>query len=106
MTRRKQAPMADPLTPTQRAFIPIQKQADLPGAVQLARAVVIRELLTGGFEDDAASLASKLAGEYVLTPNQEIRWDMVCAQLLGALAMGIALGQLVHPDVFKGGRVK
>jgi hypothetical protein len=98
--------MSDPLTKAQRAFIPINQKGDLPAAVTLARTVVSRELLSGAFEDDAPSLAQQLAGPIARDAHREVPWDAVCAQLLAALAMGIAIGQLVSPDVFKTGGAK
>lgn len=97
--------MSDPLTNTQRAFIAINKKGDLPAAVQLARTVVTTDLLNG-LIDDPCDLAERLAGSRLREPNNAVGWDTFCAQLRAALAMGIAIGQLVHPDVFKtkGGR--
>jgi len=99
--------MSDPLTKAQRAFIPIQEKGDLPAAVTLARSVVTGALLSGNFDDDVNGLAASLAGQVEPEPkHDDVVWSVFCEQLMAALAMGIAIGQLVHPDVFKTGRAR
>jgi hypothetical protein len=39
-----------------------------------------------------------LAGEWKRTAGED--WDGQCHHLKAAYALGIAIGQLVHPDVF------
>ena len=60
--------------------------------------------LLDGLSDDPCDLAERLAGGgFLREPNNAVGWDTFCAHLRAALAMGIAIGQLVHPDVFKTG---
>jgi len=97
--------MSESLTKAQRAFMPINKSGDLPAAVTLARSVVTAALLSGDFDDDAPSHAARLAGE-IERNDTGVSWDTFFSHVLAALAMGIAIGQLVSPDVFKTGGAK
>jgi hypothetical protein len=97
--------MPDPLTKAQRAFIAINKRGDLPAAVQLARGVLIGGGLLNVGGDDPCAIAAELAGEVQeRCTHGAVGWNVHCAHVMAAIAMGIAIGQLTHPDVFtKGG---
>jgi hypothetical protein len=98
--------MPNPATIESR-FKKANDAGDLSAAVQLARAVVIENIWTGRIEDDPGSLTALLLGDDYPRPATIDRdgHEYVCAQTFAALAMGIALGQLLHSDVFtKGGR--
>jgi len=90
----------DDLTPEQRAFGPINEQGDVVAGVALARRVLRADLLVNGADYDAPDLAQKLAGPVQRGPDGTMEWEHVCKHLFAAMVAGIALGQLVHLDVF------
>jgi hypothetical protein len=92
--------MSKSLTPTQRAFEPIEKKGDVIAGVAIARRLLRADLLVNGAEYDAPELAEKLAGPVVRGTDGTMAWEDVCKQIFAAMVAGIALGQLVHPDVF------
>jgi hypothetical protein len=74
---------------------------DIPAAVQVARDVVKQAFLRGELEADVPALARLLMGDVdhqgVMTAEA---WALSCQFMLAAFAMGVALGQLTHPDLF------
>jgi hypothetical protein len=99
--------MSKPNPVLHAAFERANKAGDLPAAVQLARQTLAKELFTGAVDDDAGTLINLLRGERERRAIQGAipgdAWVEHCADVFAALAMGVALGQLVHPDVFKTG---
>jgi hypothetical protein len=70
--------------------------------VQVAREQARDLLMTSGLDaEEELDHAAALAGEWKRTPGED--WEGQCHHLKAAYALGIAIGQLVHPDVFKGG---
>jgi hypothetical protein len=93
-------------TAIQTAFAKANGVGDLPAAVQAARAAVKAELLTGNLDDDPSTLIELLRGDARHDRPAGLSgeaWAYHCTDLYAALAMGIALGQLLHPDVFATG---
>jgi hypothetical protein len=90
---------ANTLTPEQRAFRPIHERGDIVAGVQLARSGLRCDLLKRGVDYDAPELAAKLAGP-IRRSDTGMEWNSFCEQVYAAMVLGIALGQLVHPDVF------
>lgn len=88
----------------QAEFEKAYKAGDLRAMVQLARETLATQLFTGRVDDDPGTLINLLRGERDREAGDPVveQW----ADLFAALAMGIALGQLIHPDVFgiKGAR--
>jgi hypothetical protein len=83
-------------------FAKAAKVGDLNAAVRAARAALGANLFTGRVDDDPGSLIDLLLGEDDrprLTLSGDA-WQQHCTQLYAAIAMGIAIGQLVHPDAF------
>jgi hypothetical protein len=93
------------------AFDRAYQAGDLAAMVALARTAFAAKMFTGALEDDPGSLVDMLLEE---EEEQSPRpagmsgdaWDYHCRNLFAALAMGIAIGQLVHPDVFAKGSVR
>jgi hypothetical protein len=101
-TQRQTRPAraTDDITLEQRAFEPINKKGDVVAGVALARQLLRADLLVNGAEYDAIELAQKLAGPVERGSDGTMAWEHVCKQTFAAMVAGIALGQLVHPDVF------
>jgi hypothetical protein len=89
------------------AFDRAYKIGDLAAMVSLARTAFASKMFTGTLEDDPGALVGLLLDEETETSPASLTgdaFDYHCRHLFAALAMGIAIGQLVHPDVFlKGG---
>ena len=92
---------------TQSAFEKANRDGDLSAAVQLARVAFKTKMFTGVLEDDPGSLVELLLDDESERPPAALTgevFDYHCRHLFAAMAMGIAIGQLLSPDVFaKGG---
>jgi hypothetical protein len=89
-----------------QAFQQASRKGDLPAQVRLARGTVTALILEGGIDADLVAPINRLAGGPFdptrSTPAGDL-WSNDTAHLDAAVAIGIAIGQLVHPDVFKKG---
>jgi hypothetical protein len=104
-------PETDQLTPTERAagkaakirqqaFLAATATGNLPAQIQLAREQARDLLMTSGLDaEDELTHVAALAGECKRTAGED--WEGQCNHLKAAYALGIAIGQLVHPDVFR-----
>src|SRR4051812_11788023 len=89
----------------QQQFRRAADAGDLRAQVHVARAEAVDLLSVGGLhsEEEFRSVAA-LAGAF---PKHDIdTWSDQCRHLKAAYALGIAIGQLVHPDVFKSGATR
>lgn len=93
-------------TPPQTAFAKAYKTGDLPAAVQAARVAFTEAFFSGALEDDPGGLAHLLTGDTDSPGIHGDAFDYLCTQMYAALAMGIAMGQLVSPDVFAKGNAR
>jgi hypothetical protein len=90
-------------------FVAAANADDLPAQIRLARETA-RQLVLAGIDDPEAVITAinTLAGggfeANLTTPGGEV-WTDYSHHLDAAFALGIVVGQWLHPDVFKpGGR--
>lgn len=100
-------PTKSGLTLSERAFNAACEAGDLAAGVALARSVVKAAFRSHQLDDEALQLTHLLT-EHLERPagmTQDI-WEYHCQVVFGAVAMGVALGQLTSPDMFakEGGR--
>lgn len=88
-------------------FVAAATAADLEAQIRFARETARRLVLAG--IDDGENLVhaiDELAGgtfeSNLTTPGGEV-WTDYCHHLDAAFVLGIVVGQLVHPDLFKKG---
>jgi hypothetical protein len=82
----------------QRAFLAASSKGDLPAQIQIAREQAREMLMTSGLDDEEElNHAAALAG---VQSGAAGDWESVCHHLKAVYALGIAIGQLVHPDMF------
>jgi hypothetical protein len=88
-------------------FVAASQAADLPAQLRLARETA-RQLVLNGVVDgeNVLNAINELAGggfeANLTTPGGDV-WSDFCRHVDAAFALGIVVGQLVHPDVFKNG---
>ena len=84
-------------------FLAASEHGDLPAQVQVAREAAVTLLNTSGLDQgEEFDQITALAGDFKPAGGSDA-WDSYCQHLRAAYALGIAIGQLVHPDVFKAG---
>jgi hypothetical protein len=89
----------------QQAFLAAYTKGDLVAQIKIARTAAHYVILAHGVDADNLDTFAELAGPH--TAIREEDWPDYCVHLSAAFAFGIAIGQLVHPDVFfKTGGVK
>lgn len=92
-----------------RTFVAATNAADLDAQLRLARGPACRLILYGidGTIGALSEAIDELAGGTYKPklPNREASddWADYCLHLDAAFALGVVIGQLVHPDVFKTG---
>jgi hypothetical protein len=96
--------MSKTTTKTATVFDQACEEGDLPAGVALARTALANNIFTLTLEDDPHSIAA------LLTDDAEDHgrpagmtgdaWDYHGRHMFAALVMGIALGQMLHADVF------
>ena len=102
-------------TPTlQQAFLAASTEGDLVEQVRLARPKARELVWACGIAEDNIESIGHLAGDFCPEVDDSTRarahdpvanaeWEAYCHHLNAAFALGIAIGQLVSPDVFKSG---
>jgi hypothetical protein len=90
-------------TPLQRRFRAATAKPDIAEAVACARTELRTLLLQGGIDlDDRLSYVGALTGiDHKQVAATQEAWDTYCQQMAAAFALGVAAGQLLHPDVFR-----
>jgi hypothetical protein len=88
-----------------QAFLKACTMGDLRAQVQIARAEARELIWVHGIDEDQLETIAQLAGEHLSAIGQD-GWFDYCAHLSAAFALGIAIGQLVSPDLFKSGGVR
>ncbi len=104
------------MTIKHRTFVAASAAADLCAQIRLARPAALDMILNGGIDGDRDHLEviDELVGgrlkERTYTTESAAHTDVAtdvwvdyCHHINAAFAIGIVLGQLVHPDVFKTG---
>jgi hypothetical protein len=89
----------------QQVFLEACTQGDLRVQVQIARAEARELIWIHGIDESQLEAITELAGEHPSAIGQD-SWPDYCAHLSAAFALGIAIGQLVSPDLFKPGGVR
>lgn len=90
-------------TTLKQQFTTAVKAGDLPAQVAVARTAARQLLMHDGLDtEEELQQVQALAGEFTKTDDLNA-WEAFCRQLKAAYALGVAIGQLVHPDVFRQG---
>jgi hypothetical protein len=93
-------------------FIAASAAGDLLAQIRLARPAALDLILNGGIDGDRTHLEviDELVGGRLKEPTYTMEsaahtdmWVDYCHHINAAFAIGIVIGQLVHPDVFKTG---
>jgi hypothetical protein len=92
---------------TTQAFLKAERACDLATQVRLAREVVRKLIMVGGIDTTRLGPIDALVGRpfnaLPVTDGSGLEWQDYSQHIAAAIAIGIAIGQLVHPDVFKKG---
>ena len=90
-----------PKDTTLAAFDRAHETGNLGAGVRIAREVFAAKMFSAQLEDEPSALVELLLGDRHRPQQMDTElWFWYCRQLFAALVMGIAIGQLVHPDVF------
>ena len=89
-------------SPRQQAFLAATKKGDLAAQVQIAREEAYALLNRSGLNsEEELNHVTALAGDFTRQASDDAdRWFDYLRHLQAAYALGIAIGQLVHADVF------
>lgn len=85
------------------AFLAALKVGDLPAQVRIAQIPAQFHILSRGIDNEPFDAINDLVGEPFEPGDARSRawWGSYCDHLQAAFALGIAVGQLVHPNVFR-----
>ena len=87
-----------------KAFHKARAAGDIRTAVQLARTATVDHVLSGAAElDDPGVVMEALTGTDGVPFGLTVPTEQRHTDVYAAFVAGIALGQLLHPDVFKTG---
>jgi hypothetical protein len=86
------------------AFRAASEKGDLRAQVRIAGEMARHMVVADGIEQERMDAFNKLAGgKFEHAASSVEVWSSYCDHISAAYALGIAVGQLVHPDVFKTG---
>jgi hypothetical protein len=110
VTKKPAAPTAPRL---QKAFMAASTKGDLAAQVRIARVSAREMIWLRGVDDENLHVMEELAGPFPDpgpppgdARSRAVPWELYCHHINAAFALGIAVGQLVHPDVFTPGAAK
>lgn len=86
-----------------RTFVAASDAGDVVRQVQIASAAARRMIVGEGLDLDLHNLRTLAGVEFPTKLDAEHNWAAYCHHINAAFALGIAIGQLVHPDLFKPG---
>jgi hypothetical protein len=92
------------MSKTSQAFVAADDAGNLAARVQIARAVARALIARRGVDADPFEAVDELAGgpfEPELAATTGDMWTAYGHHISAAVALGIAIGQLIHPDLFK-----
>jgi hypothetical protein len=82
------------------AFLAAYTRGDLAGMVAIAREAARERIWVNGIDSDNLDLVADLAGSFPMDERTREAWNAYTRGVAAAFALGIGIGQLVHPDVF------
>jgi hypothetical protein len=80
-------------------FIAASNTSDLAAQIRIARTEALDQVQGEGLRADFIDRIDRLAGRFKPGGGPD-GWSKYCRHLDAAFALGIAIGQLVHPDAF------
>jgi hypothetical protein len=86
------------------AFVAACEAGDLLAQVRIAKKKALFLIMEDGIDQDKVDVIDALVGEPFVRGGADTQtWKSYCYHIDAALALGIAIGQLVHRDVFSTG---